>query len=116
MKKHNIEIVKQLSEDATPMTKFYLPYWLKTNLAETDIASTVNQCVGKMGFEAQEVVLSDGHGASRKIIVPLLAAGFAFGDAGIYATYGIISPSTRVGNKNMYVLTHEKFLSRLCGG
>ena len=106
MKKHNIEIVKMLRENATPMTKLDLNVWLETNLIESDITATVSSCVDKKGFVAHEVILSDNHGASRKIIVPVLADSFTFDANGIYTKYGIISPKARFGNKNMYIIAH----------
>ena len=106
MKKHNIEIVKMLHENATPMNKFELFGWLETNLASTDISATVNSCIDKRGFVANEVILSDNHGSNRKITVPVLSDSFTFEAYGIYNTYGIISPKARVGNKNMYIIEH----------
>lgn len=108
MKKHNIELVKMLRSNTTPMNKFDLYNWLKTYLAETDISATANDCVDKRGFVAHEVILSDNHGASRKIIVPVLADSFTFDEHGIYTKYGINSTRTRVGNKNMYIVSHER--------
>ena len=105
MKKHNIEIVKTLRENATPMNKFDLQSWLETNIA-SDISATVNSCFDDRGFVAHEVILSDNYGAPRKITVPVLSDSFTFETAGIYTRYGIISPSAQVGNKNMYILPH----------
>ena len=108
MKKHNIEIVKMLRENATPMNKFDLVNWLDTKLANTDISAMVNNCFDKRGFVAHEIDLSDNHGANRKITVPCLSDSFTFDDNGIYNKYGIKSPKARVGNKKMYVIGHEK--------
>ena len=108
MKKHNIEIVKNLRENVTPMNKFNLLDWLETNLIETDISATINSCIDKRGFVAHEIELSDNYGTSRKITVPVLSDCFTFEEAGIYRTYYIKSPKTRVGNKNMYVIAHEE--------
>ena len=109
MKKHNIEIVKTLRENATPMNKFDLQSWLETNLSSSDISATINGCFDSRGFVAHDVILSDNHGASRKITVPVCVSSdsFTFEKAGIYTRYGIISPSARVGNKNMYIVPHE---------
>ena len=84
MQKHNIEIVKQLSGNVTPMNKFELYDWLETNLAETDISAAVRRGFDKRGFAAHEVILSDDKGAPRKIIVPILAEVFTFDEYGIY--------------------------------
>lgn len=107
MKKHNIEIVKMLRKNATPMGKFDLHDWLETNLIASDISAKVNTCFDKRGFVAHEVILSDNHGTSRKITVPTLADNFTFEANGIYARYGIISPKARFGNKNMYIVAHK---------
>ena len=107
MKKHNIAIVKMLRENVTPMNRFDLINWLETNLNETDISATVNSCIDKRGFVAHDVELSDNHGASRKITVPVLSDCFTFENNGIYNKYGIKSPKTRFRNKNMYVIAHE---------
>ena len=106
MKKYNIEIVKNLRENATPMNKFDLYGWLETNLANTDISATVKSCADKRGFAAHAVELSDNHGASRKITVPVLSDDFTFEANGIYRTYGIKSPKARFRSKNMYVIAH----------
>ena len=108
MKKHNIEIVKMLRKNATPMNKSNLINWLETNLIESDVSATVKSCIDKRGFAAHGIELSDNYGASRKITVPVLSDAFTFEEAGIYSKYGIISPKARVGNKNMYVIAHEK--------
>ena len=107
MKKHNIAIVKMLRENATPMNKSDLLAWLAVELINTDISATVDRCVDKRCFAAHEIELSDNHGASRKITVPVLSDCFTFEDAGIYSKYGIISPKARFRNKNMYVIAHE---------
>ena len=107
MKKHNIEIVKQLRKNATPMAAFDLQKWLETNLASSDISATVSSCFDKKGFVAHEVILSDNKGASRKIIVPTVSDSFTFDDNGIYNKYRIMPIAARVGNKNMYVVVHE---------
>lgn len=107
MKKHNIEIVKQLSSNTTPMTERELQGWLETNLAKTDISAEVASGFDKRGFVAHEVILSDNHGAARKIIVPTLADSFTFEANCIYTRNGILSPRTRVGNKNMHVVPHK---------
>ena len=105
MKKHNIEIVKMLRENATPMNKFDLQSWLETNIA-SDISATVNSCFDDRGFVAHEVILSDNYGAPRKITVPVLSDSFTFETSGIYTRYGIISPRFRLGNKNMHIVSH----------
>ena len=107
MKKHNIAIVKMLRKNVTPMNEFDLIDWLETNLIETDISATVDSCIDKRGFVAHEIELSDNHGASRKITVPVLSDAFTFEEAGIYSKYGIKSPKTRFATKNMYVIAHE---------
>lgn len=107
MKKHNIEIVKMLRENATPMNKFDLHGWLETNLINTDISATVSGCVDARGFVAHTIELSDNHGSNRRFTVPILADSFTFEKAGIYTKYGIISPRAKVGNKNMYIVAHE---------
>ena len=106
MKKHNIQIVKHLRKNVTPMNKFDLMEWLENNLIETEISATISSCIDKRGFVAHEIDLSDNHGASRKITVPVLSD-FTFENNGIYSKYGIKSPKARVGNKNMYVIAHE---------
>ena len=108
MKKHNIEIVKMLRSNTTPMNKFDLHTWLETHLETSDISATVTSGFDKRGFVAHEVILSDNHGAARKIIVPVLSDSFTFDDAGIYTRYGILSPRVRVGNKTMYIVPHER--------
>ena len=106
MKKYNIEIVKMLRENATPMNKFDLHGWLETNLANTDISAAVKSCVDKRGFVANDVCLSDNHGASRKITVPVLSDGFTFDANGIYNIYCIKSPRARFRSRNMYIIEH----------
>ena len=108
MKKHNIDIVKMLRENATPVNRFDLYGWLETNLAETDISATVNRGFNKRGFTAHEVILSDGHGSNRSFTVPVLSDNFTFDANGIYNTYVIKSPRARVGSKNMYILTNDQ--------
>ena len=106
MKKYNIEIVKMLRKNATPMNKFELQDWLDTNLS-SDIESTQTLTVDGRGFVAHEVILSDNHGADRRFTVPVLSDDFTFEANGIDTKYGIKSPKTRVGNKNMYILDHK---------
>ena len=106
MKKHNIEIVKSLRENATPMNKSNLIDWLDANLVGTDISATVSSCFDDKGFVCHEIDLSDNHGKSRKITVPVLADDFTFAKNGIEAKYGIISPKARFKNKNMYIVAH----------
>ena len=106
MKKHNIEIVKMLRENATPMNRFDLYGWLETNLANTDISANVSSCFDKRGFVAHDVILSDNHGASRKITVPTLSDSFMFEANGIYNIYGIKSPKARFRSRNMYIIDH----------
>ena len=108
MKKHNIELVKMLRENATPMNNSDLQDWLETALINASgLSATVSSCVDKRGFDAHKIELSDNHGANRSFTVPVLADSFTFEDAGIYNKYGIISPVARVGSKNMYVVSHE---------
>lgn len=107
MKKHNIEIVKMLRKNATPMNKFDLHGWLETNLIASDISATVNSCFDDRGFVANEVILSDNHGSNRSFTVPVLADSFTFEDAGICSKYSINSPKARFGNKNMYIVAHK---------
>ena len=107
MKKHNIEIVKMLRKNATPMNNSDLQDWLETNLIASDISATVSSCIDGKGFVAHEIELSDTHGANRSFTVPTLADSFTFEANGIYNKYGIISPKAQVGSKNMYVVSHE---------
>ena len=108
MKKHNIEIVKMLRKNVTPTNTSNLINWLETNLIESDLSATINSSINSKGFVAHGIELSDNHGASRKITVPVLSDDFTFENNGIYSKYGIISPKARVGNKNMYVIEHPK--------
>lgn len=107
MKKHNIEIVKTLLENVTPMNKFALMSWLDANLIASDISATVSGCVDGRGFVAHEVILSDNHGADRRFTVPVLSDSFTFEENGIYDKYVIISPNALFGNKNMYIIAHK---------
>ena len=107
MKKHNIEIVKMLRNNVTPMNKYDLQCWLETNLSSSDIAATVNSCVDSRGFDAHDVILSDTHGTSRKITVPTLADSFMIDSNGIYNRYVSFSQKVRFGRKNMYIVAHE---------
>lgn len=106
MKKHNIEIVKMLRKNATPMNKSELIKWLISKLARTDISANTNTSIDKRGFVAHWIELYDDHGTSRTITIPVLSDTFTFEANGIYITYGIKSPKTQVGKKNMYVIAH----------
>ena len=108
MKKHNLEIVKKLREDVTPMNKSNLLAWLEANLADTDISATVSSCVNDKMFTVHEIELSDNHGKSRKITVPVLSDDFTFAKNGIEAKYGIISPKAQFEKKNMYIIANER--------
>ena len=108
MKQYNIEIFKSLRANAVPMNKFDLVSWLEAMLSVTDISATVKGCVDERGFMAHTVTLSDGHGANRSFIVPVLSDEFTFDDYGIYHTYGIIAPKARWGKKNMYLIAYKK--------
>ena len=101
-----------LRENATPMTRFDLYGWLETNLANTDISANVSSCFDNRGFVANEVILSDKHGASRKITIPVLADSFTFDSIGITnARYNRFKRlSERVGSKNMWVVEYKNGL------
>lgn len=107
MKKHNIEIVKQLRSNITPMTERDLNEWLETNLEASDISATVASGFDKRGFIAHDVILSDNYGSPRRIIVPALSHNFTFDSDRIYDRYNILSPRHRIGSKNMHVVKHD---------